>query len=876
MTPPQPPPALPPELARLVERTVRASGLEGAPARTLENDLRAHFEDGLEAGIPAAALASRFGDPEATGRAVGEIRGRGRGGTGTGLGRTRITPGLLLEELRTGIRQAVRSLLRTPGFTAVVVCTLALGVGANTAVFSVLDAVLLEPLPYPEADRLVRIHDRIRVDGAVGENNYLRAPIVWNLREWDELFEGVGAFYSYRELGADLAEGDRADRLVTARVGAGFFEVLRVPPMLGRSFLPEESYGEGEVRPFASGGVGAPVAILSHALWQGRFGGDPGVLGRSIRLDGVTHEVVGVMPDSFVHPLGPAPDLWLPLDLRTGSNNDWSNFYLSAIGRLRGDLSLDAARGEVERRVAQLAEAVPDAAGVETVLEPLQADLVGPGRRALLWILTGAVALVLLSACVNVANLVLTRTLGRRRELAVRGALGSGRARLVVHLVLEGAVLAAAGGAVGLALGLGAVQLLPLLAADTLPGVASPGLSVRVFLFALGTTGLALLLFGLAPALHMARIAPGETLRGGGGGRGGTEGRGFQRVRNTLAVAQVGLAVVLVIGAGLLVRSFDALRNAPLGVDPDPVLTWELHLPDARYPDGALRHDLHERLLAAVSALPGVEAAGATSWLPVRGRFNTWGIALPDTDRGESPWMGVDVRIVAGDYFRAMGIPLLRGDHPSRVDTRGEAVIWLSESTARALFGERNPVGERVEMNAPRRVVGVVGDVAHDPRGETARQVFIPHAQYADNRSWALTQGDLRAQDRFAMILMGIFAALAALLAGLGTYAVLSEGVAARHREIGIRMALGADPGEVRGMILRGAGVLVLLGATLGVLAAAWTVRFLAPLLFRVPELDPASFALGTGVVVAIGLLAGWLPSRRATRVDPVGVLSRE
>lgn len=818
------------------------------------------------------------------------------------------------------LARAVRTALRSPAYSGVVVITLALGVGANTAVFTVLDSVLLEPLPYPEPERLVRIYDVWHEEP--GElQDYLRGPAVKAYRLWHEAFEGVATLYTYRETGVDLTDGDRPVRLVASHVSAGYFETLGVPPLLGRTFREEESLGPGLQDPSR---VGAPVAILSHALWRGRYGGDAQVVGRTIRLDGESYQVVGIMPEGFTNPLGAPVDLWLPADLRDRADlrDDWGNHYLTGIARLAPGLTLQAAQERVDALNERLSDGEPENRGWQVALRPLHATVVGPQRRALLLVLIGAVGLVLLSACVNVANLVFARGLARDREVALRSALGAGRGRIVAHLLTETGVLAFAGGLAGLALGMVGVRALLALAPGALPSVADPALSLRVFGFALATTGAALVVFGMVPALRLSGTSPADTLRAGG--RGGTETRSLRRLRDGLVVAQVAVAVTLVGGAGLLLRSFQELRSTDLGVAAEGVLTFEVHLPVTRYPDGAARDAFHRSFHERLRTLPQVDAVGAVSWLPVNGRYHSWSMAARSERDGSQPadrtasgieWYDTDARVVAGDYFAVLGVEILQGVAPDQVGADGPPVAWINRQAAATVFPGIDPLDQIVHIGGEaRRVVGVVEDIPYDAQGSVSRQTYLLHSQVADSRNWPLVQtvrarGDLgllqagilrelaaqdpdlvlhrprtlthflsgaRAQERFAALLMSVFAALALTLSAVGTYGIMAESVMRRRREIGIRLALGAAPGGVRSLVLVAALRLTGIGVALGI-AGIWAGGpWLQAFLFRVEPRDPAAFAAGALSLLLLGAASGWIPALQATRVQPSETLSGE
>lgn len=914
-----PRPPLPPELEAAVREVLDAADLDLPDRAAVESDLRAHFEDGLDAGLAPADILARFGDPGETGRTIAAARraaGRKRGDHG---GRWWMSG----SELWTEVKRALRRLGRTPGFALVVVLTLALGVGANTAIFSVVNAVLLEPLPYPEPERLVRVYEA--APDNPDNQNYLRGPAVIAFRGWEEVFDGFGALYTYRETGADLTDGDRPVRVTATPVGAGYFEALGIAPLLGRTFREEESAPPGAADEDASGrSAPASVTVIGHALWIDRYGGAPDVVGRTIRLDDRPFEIVGVMPEDFVDPFGPRADLWTPQDLRIGdpgSRNSWGNYYLSGVARLRPGLTLAAAQERVDALWARVLEANPEARSdwVPTLV-PLHEDLVGGTRRTMLLILAVAAGLVLLTACVNLANLLFAHGLGRDRDVAVRAALGSGRARIVAGLLVETGLLALMGGVAGAVLGAVGVRALLALSPDALPALTRPDPGWTVFAFALLVTLAALVLSGLAPALRLSTTPPADALRSEG--RSATGGRRVRRIRDGLAVVQVAAALVLVCGAALLGRSFSELADVPLGIEPANVLTFEVNLPASRYPDGAARDAFHRTFRERVEALPEVEAAGAVSWLPVNGRFNIWGMyweptfdpASPDVSNREA-WRSTDVRVFTGDYLRALDIEVLRGVDPGEVDFDGEDVVWVSANLAESVFGDVDPIGKQVYVaNEIRRVVGIVEDVPYDAEGGVAPKTYVPHAQFADNRNWALTQtvevrGDLatareriratlagvdgqlvlyrprpleeivssaRAQNRFATVLMAAFALLALALSMVGTYGVLAGAVAGRTREFGIRMALGADRTSVRRMVLRYAATLIVPGVALG-LAGAWLgARWVRALLFRVDPHDPLVYLVAVGVFAAVGALAGWAPARRATRVDPARTLSAE
>jgi predicted permease len=909
MTPPGAGAPLPPSIENLIAKVLEVADLRLVEGRReVERELRAHFEDGLRTGATAEELMARFGDPVAAGRRIARTMPRAAERTRGETGRWWMSP----KEWWTETRRATRRLGRARGFAVLVVSTLALGVGANTAIFTVISSVLLDDLPYAEPDRLVRVYESH--EEYPTRTQFLRAPVVAEYRTWDEVFASFGALYTYREVGADLTDGPSPQRINVVRVSSGYFETLGAAPALGRTFTDDESFGPGEAT--STTARISDVAILSHRLWVDQYGANPDLVGSTIHLDGTAFEVVGIMPEGFNNPFGAEAHVWVPQDLRPGGSNGYGNYYLSAVARLRDGLTVEAAQERVRTLSRGYAEAQPDVEGAFPRLIPLQADVVGSTRRSMILILAGAAALVLLTACVNVANLLFARGLSQDRDLALRSALGSGRGRLLTGILTENGILAAAGGVFGLALGSAGVKLLLHVAPDALPAIASLETDGRVFLFGLAVTGVALLAFGLTPAMRLSRVAPAEVLRSGD--RSSTRGKAVRRVRDGLIVVQIAAALVLVAGAVLLARSFQTLLDQPLGVEAEGVLTYEVHLPQARYPDGEARHAFHEQLQDRVADLPGVETVGATSWLPVSGRYHSWvfywDLENPDGSNDEA-WYDTDVRVIAGDYLGSMGIELVNGTDLLDADLEAEPMVWVNRSLVDEVLTGRPGVGERIWVADDwRRVMGIVEDIPYGARGETSRKVYVPHAQYAGDRNWALIQtvkarGDLaalrqairsevhaldaqlvlyrptpfreilrtvRIQDRFAVMLMGTFALLALVLSVVGTYGVLAASVAGRTREFGIRMALGADRESIRGMVLKYALRLTVPGVALGVVAAWVASRWIEALLFGVKAVDPVTYAGAVTIFLLVGILAGWLPARRATRVDTVEALGAE
>lgn len=796
------------------------------------------------------------------------------------------------------LRYAARTLIKRPGFAAVVVLTLALGIGANTAVFSVLHAVLLAPLPYEDGGRLVRIYES-RTDNP-DFRNYLAAAASSDLRETLTTTSSFSVLYNYQQESADLTDGDRPERVKVLPVSQGYFEAVGTEPMLGRTF--DRSEEDGSVR----------VAIVSRRVFENYLGGDPEALGRSLTLDGAEATVVGVMPEGYRDPYQGRIDVLTPVVLDLDGSDAWGNHYLTSLVRLRPGATIEQLRAEL----ASAAERHERLSGEEDLAYAavlLRDDLVGTADTTL-WMLMGAAALVFLIACVNVAGVTLARGSARRRELAIRVALGSGRGRLVRQLLTESALLAALGGAAGLALGAGVSRVLASLAPADLPGLAEAGLEGPVFLFGLGASAAAVFLFGVLPALRASRTSVEGALResGRGGGRGAPAG---SRLRKGLVVGEVALALTLLVGAGVLVRSVQHLAAVDLTVDAANVTHFQVSTPGARY-DADARARFHRRYLERLEAIPGVEAAAATSWLPVGGNYHNWGASRPE-DGPDTESVGTNQRVVEGDYFATLGIDVVRGrafgpeDGPDDPDR-----IVINRAAAEALFPDgEDPVGRVLEIGPwPKEIVGVVEDVPTSARGRVRPIVYHRHAQFADNRNWtlryvvklrgpeagvvtrardALAELDPslvlyepgllserlaagRAADRFAMTLLAAFAAVALLLAAVGIYGVLAQSVNRRRHELGVRVALGARGRDVRAMVVRQGLALAAGGVLAGLAAAAAGARWLESLVFQVSVRDPVVFAAVPLMVLAVAAMASWIPAARATRIDPMEAFRTE
>jgi putative ABC transport system permease protein len=805
----------------------------------------------------------------------------------------------MLDPVRQDLSYAVRRLRQAPGFTLVAVATLALGIGATSAIFSVVNAVLLRPLPFPEADRLVQVAQTWKGRPTVcSPQNFL------DVEAQATSFSGMAAIDTN---GVTLSGRGAATRLVAGQVSASFFDVLGVRVVLGRGFLAGENE-PGRDR----------VAVLGYELWRDRFGSDPGVVGRTVSLNRQPYVVVGVAPPGFRYPA--EAEIWTPIEydqlFRSNSRGAW---YLSVVGRLRSGATVAGARQEVGTIAERLARAYPAAdEGVGGTVIPLLDATVGESRGALL-VLLGAVGLVLLVACVNVANLLLARIAGRETELALRAALGAGRGRLVRQLLTESLVLAVLGGAAGLVLSVAILDGLLALQPQGVPRLDEVSVNRTVVAFAGMLSLLTTVLFGAFPALQTGRRSSAPALRQGS--RGILPGpRGA--LRGSLVVGQIALAMVLVAGSALLLRSFALLLRVDPGLRPDHVLAFRISLPESAYADDARMLSFHDELQRRLAALPGVRSVGAVTGLPLSG--NHFDISFAVDGRPELPparQPTLEVRIATPHYFRTVGIPLLRGRGFTESDgPDAPQVVLLSESAVRKYFPDEEPIGRKIRLGLGRgrgrkaggEVVGVVGDVKEVGLGAASPpEIYVPYAQFpfqfvdvvlrtsVEPRSLAAmaervvhgldpelpvarvaTLDEVLARSvsepRFYAVLLGSFAGMALFLAALGLFGVTSYGVAQRTRELAVRLALGARREELLRMVLRDALVLAATGVAVGLAGAVLLSRVLSSMLYSVSPRDPLTLAGVALLLLATTLVAGYLPARRATRVDPVIALRAE
>jgi putative ABC transport system permease protein len=794
------------------------------------------------------------------------------------------------------IRYALRALRKSPGFTIIAVLTLALGIGANTALFSVVDAVLLRPLPFKNASSLVWGWGNCPLcdQGAVSPSDFL------DYRAQSQSFEHYGA----RSVGDSLFNLTGTDKPVQingSMITAGYFDALGVQPRYGRVFtLADEKTSDPE------------VVILSHHLWQDRFGANPNVIGQSIALDGKTRTIVGVLANDM--PVLTQADLWFPAPFENPGMHSRRSHFLRPIGLLKSGVTISQAQAELDTIAARLATQFPETnKGWNQKLEPLQSVIVGNVRPAFL-VLIGAVALVLLITCANIASLILARNTVRRREIAVRTALGAGRLRLVRQLLTESVILSLMGGAAGIFVATAGVELLKQLGPQSLPRLDEVNVNSAVLAFTFVIAIFTGLLFGLGPALKASRRDLTQSLKEGGSSG---DSRAKHRAHNTLVVAEVALSLVVLIASGLLLNSFWRLMHAPLGFDPANVLTTEVSLLSPRYDDRQRRESFFREFQERIQAAPGAKAAGFISELPLSGEGNDTFFTItehPPANPNDNE--DADFRVIAGDYFGAMRIPLLAGRSFERQDvSEDRQVMVVNEPFAKKFFPHESAIGKHVKLFegkpqfATREIVGIVGGNKHFALQESLRpEMFIPGSHLRMSvvvrgasdaamltaavrqalrqidpdqatstfRTMADVVSSSAANDRFNTLLLGAFAAIALLLTAGGIFGVLSYLVTQRTREIGLRVALGAQPADVLRVIVGHGLRLVLLGLCIGVAGAFVVTRWMSSVLFGVTPTDPLTFTVVAIVLGTVALLASYIPARRAMRVDPIVALRYE
>ena len=860
----------------------------------LTEELRYHLERQIEQNLKAGlspeearrAALKDFGGVEQTKERCREARGV-----------------KLVEDLWQDLRYGLRVLVRSPAFTVLAVLTLALGIGATTTIFTVAYAVLLKPLPYKNADRVVYIWAR-NIRQSVNQG-YLTYSDVVDYRERAQSFESLAA---YTTVVTNLTGAGEPERIEGFSVSTDFFRVLGASPLLGRTFTAEDDLADDD------------VVILSYGLWRRKFGGDPSVIGQTIKLDmfwGNSFKVVGVMPPDFQFP--ERSELWIHASFTDPPTHADTHIF-RAIGLLKPGVALAQAQAELDGHAQGLAEEYPQSnAGWNLNLVSLSDYIFGKTRVAL-YVLLGAVGFVLLIACTNIANLQLVRALHRRREIAVRTAVGASPARIIRQLLTESLLLSLCGGVVGLLLAFWGIRLLHAFGPQSIPRLSDVGINTGTLLFAAFVSLATGVLFGIAPALYVSKADLNELLKEGG--RSATTSPAGKRARNLLVVSQMALALMLLVGAGLLMKSFIRLREVSLGFAPENILTLSISLTRADYPQADPRRTLFfKEAIARVAALRGVTSVGAISHLPLGGRGVNMKFATAG-DVSANAEASADLRVISPDYFSALRIPVPRGRPFNDLDTdKTPPVIIINESFARLFFPGLDPVGRRLTINglgppSPSfrgEIVGVAGDVRHRGLEEDARpEMYI---SYLQNTVWpvmnlvvqtdgdpdvlvpavrreieAIDKGqpvfnvktmeellaDSVAQRRFNMLLLASFALLALSLAVIGIYGVMSYMVSLRTHEIGVRMALGAQGSDVLKLVVGQGALLIIAGTIIGLAGALALTPVMQSLLYGVSPTDPSTFAIVILVLAFTSLFACYIPARRATKVDPLNALRHD
>jgi putative ABC transport system permease protein len=804
---------------------------------------------------------------------------------------------LLIKDIRYG----VRGLVKRPGISFIAIITLAIGIGANSAIFSAVNALLLKPLPFPELNRVVAIWDKMPSRGVLHNE-----VTVANYLDWRAQSQSFEQLALYRWWSTNLAGVEQPERIQGFLVTANFFDALGMKPIMGRNFTEEEN----------SPGKDS-VAIITHSLWQRRFGGDPNIINKQLKLNSITRTVIGVMPERFNFPKG--AEIYAPLAMTPAlmGSRDSHGYYV--IGRLKSGVSMTSAQADIDAITARLEQQYPTTnTGWGATVFPILKDTVRQYDTAL-WVMMGAVGFVLLIACANVANLMLARASGRQKEIALRSALGASRWRIVRQLLTESVILALLGGALGVLVAFWGIEALraanPGDAARFAPGWYQLGMNFYVLAFTLGLSLFSGIVFGLAPAWQVSKPNLNNALKEGGRQASG----GSHRLRSSLVVFEVAMSLVLLVGAGLAFRSFLALLKTSPGFDPDNLMTMSLVLPGAKYKEEAQRDTFYRDLVQRTKELPGVQSAAIVNYIPLGGANSTDSYlveGLPEPAPGQEN--DGRYRVCSPDYFQTMKIPVLKGRGFTEQDRAGGTpVVIVNETLARKHWKDGDALGKRIRFYGPldkapwMEIVGVVRDVRHELTLEVTPEYYLPHAQDAWNSMVLVARtsvdpASLAPQMRqqvsaidkdqpvfdvhtmqevrslsvsvytFSSVMLGIFGGIALLLAAIGIYGVMAFAVTQRTQEIGIRMALGARASDVLKLVVRHGMVLALIGVAVG-LAGAWALtRFMAQLLVGVKSTDLLTFSAVSGCLLLAALLACYLPARRATKVDPLVALRYE
>ena len=884
----------------------RVSSLRLAPTREAEivEELAQHLDDRYEELLRGGATSNEAYQSSLTELAESDLLAHELRRVHRAVYQDPILPGEqrrtnIVKDLGQDLRYGFRTLWKNPGFTTIAVIALALGIGANSAIFSVVNSVLLRPLPYSAPERLVMVWEEATKHGYPRDT-----PAAANYLDWrnqNHVFEDMGAV---ADQSVNLTGAGDPERIEGSRANASVFSVLGLSPQLGRAFTTEED------QPGANN-----VVILSDRLWKRRFGADSGIIGKQITLSGQSHTVVGVMPQQFQFPSQDI-ELWVPMAFTSQQAASRGSHYLEVVARLKPGVSVAQAQAEMNTIATRLQQQYPQQnTDLGAVVVPLHEHVVGDVRPALL-ILLGAVGLVLLIACANVANLLLARAAVRQKEIAVRVAFGASRWRLIRQFLTESILLAAIGGVVGLLLSIAGIALLTRFIPPNISQVKAITLDARVLSFTLLVSLVTGVIFGLIPALQASMFNPNETLKEGG--RDSSAGSRGNRIRGLLVIAEVAVSLVLLIGAGLLINSFLRLRSVDPGFKSDNLLTMKIVLPNQKYPDLARRSAFYTNLIERVEALPGVKSAAVTTNLPLYRQGNSVGVEIegrPAPPPGQE--IIIATRVVSQNYLSTMGIPLLKGRQfgPEETAKMPGAVI-INEAMAKRYWPGEDPIGKRLTpgRNASPddwfQIVAIAQDVRQfELTADPKPQMYLPYVQadflaprdlvvktevdpialagtvrkavwdidkdqpVSDIRTMEEIASESVARQRFSTLLLTIFAAVALVLAAVGIYGVMSYSVTQRRSEIGIRMALGAQKTDVLKLTVGQGLKLVLIGVGFGLAGAFALTRLMASLLFGVGATDPGTFVIISLVLISVALLANYIPARRATKVDPLTAL---
>jgi putative ABC transport system permease protein len=878
-----------------------------SPMREAEivEELSQHLEDQYEQSLSRGATEEEARQAALTGLAESDLLARELKRVERRIQHEPLVLGTertnLLSDIAQDLRYGLRMLAKNPGFTMVAVIALALGIGANSAIFSVVNTVLLRPLPYKNPERLVMVWEENSKQGFPRDT-----PSPANFADWrdqNHVFESMAALV---EISFNLTGTGDPERIDGRRVSASLFSLLGVEPQLGRAFRVEEDQPGGN-----------HVVIISYGLWQRRFGSDPGIIGKPINLNGESFTVVGVMPRTFQFPTR-RDQLWVPVAFDAKDAGQRGSHYLEVIARIKPAVTLQQAQAEMTTIATRLQQQYPETnTSIGAVVTPLHEHVVGDIKPALL-VLLGAVAFVLLIACANVANLLLARAAVRQKEIALRLALGAGRARLIRQFLTESVLLAAFGGCFGLLLSILGLSLLKRFIPPNISQAQAITIDAKVLIFTVLVSLVTGLIFGLAPAMQSANFNLNDTLKESG--RDSAAGSRGNRIRGLLVISEVAVSFILLIGAGLLINSFLHLRNVDPGFRAEKALTMKIVLPEVRYADKEQRGVFYRELIRRVETLPGVVSAAVATNLPLTETGNSVGVSIegradPAPDRVPI----VITRIISPRYFETMGIPLLKGrafTETDKTESESPSVIVVSETTARTFWPGEDALGKHIKIgrsnsdNKWLTVVGVVKDVRQfELVVEPKPQMYLPFTQanffepralvvktnlpplslaatvrktvweidkdqpVSDIASMETIVAESVARQRFSMLLLGVFAGLALVLAAVGIYGVMSYSVAQRTREIGIRMALGAQRSDVLKLTVGQGLRLATIGVAIGLVAAFVLTRVMASLLFGVSATDPTTFITISLVLMSVALMASYIPALRATKVDPMFAL---